>query len=245
MTKSSYLKFFVFFICSFFFIFSGMAQTADVERIKTKVITAMGGQKAYDKTRYISWNFFGSRNLIWDKNKGRVRIDNLKENTVMILNINEKTGKVLRKGVEVTNPDSVSKYLEDARKIWINDSYWLVMPFKLSDEGVTAKYLGKSKTEDGKSAEILELTFEKVGVTPNNKYHIFFDDETGLVSQWSHFSNFSDEKPRFTMPWKDYQKYGKIMLSGDRGTRKLSNIMVFDKLDETIFSDFNKPIFIK
>ncbi len=245
MTKSSYLKILVFFVSSFFFLFSGMAQTADVERIKTKVITAMGGQKAYDKTRYISWNFFGSRNLIWDKTKGRVRIDNLKENTVMILNINEKTGKVLRKGVEITNPDSVSKYLEDAKRIWINDSYWLVMPFKLSDAGVTAKYLGKSKTEDGKSAEILELTFEKVGVTPNNKYHIFFDDETGLVSQWSHFANFSDEKPRFTMPWKDYQKYGKIMLSGDRGARKLSNIMVFDKLEETIFTDFNKPIFLK
>lgn len=245
MTKSSSLKIYVFFVCSFFSIFSGIAQNADVERIKTKVMVAMGGQKAYDKTRYISWDFFGSRNLVWDKAKGRVRIDNLKENTVMILNINEKKGKVLKKGIEITNPDSVSKYLEDARKTWINDSYWLVMPFKLSDEGVTTKYLGKSKTEDGKSAEILELTFEKVGVTPNNKYHIFFDEETGLVSQWSHFTNFSDEKPRFTMPWKDYQKYGNIKLSGDRGARKLNNIMVFDKLDESIFTDFNKPTFLK
>lgn len=245
MTKSSSLKIYVFFVCSFFFNFSGTAQNADVERIKTKVMVAMGGQKAYDKTRYISWDFFGSRNLVWDKAKGRVRIDNLKENTVMILNINEKKGKVLKKGLEITNPDSVSKYLEDARKTWINDSYWLVMPFKLSDEGVTTKYLGKSKTEDGKSAEILELTFEKVGVTPNNKYHIFFDEETGLVSQWSYFANFSDEKPRFTMPWKDYQKFGNIKLSGDRGARKLNNIMVFDKLDESIFTDFNKPTFLK
>jgi hypothetical protein len=115
----------------------------------------------------------------------------------------------------------------------------------LSDPGVKLKYLGTSKTEEGGDAKLIELTFENVGVTPENKYHVLFDEKTGLVSQWSFFSKYSDEKPRFTMPWKDYQSYGKIKLSGDRGARKLTNIIVFNKLDKSVFENFNKPAFIK
>ena len=43
------------------------------------------------------------------------------------------------------------------------------------------------------------------------------------------------------MPWLDYQKKGQIMLSGDRGSAKLENIMVFEKLPESVFSSPEKP----
>lgn len=238
--KYSFVLFLMFLVT-----FKSLAQDSEISRIKADVLKAMGGQKAYDKTRYISWNFFGGRNLIWDKHENRVRIDLSKENTTYILNIGKNMGMVLKDGVEVTGPDSVAKYLESARKTWINDSYWLVMPFKLSDSGVTLKYLGDQKTEDGSDAEVLEMTFTNVGVTPENKYHVFFDKNSHLVSQWSYFANFADEKPRFTMPWKDYKSYGKIMLSGNRGVRQLSDIKVFDKLPETVFNTFTKPDFLK
>jgi hypothetical protein len=220
-------------------------QNIEIENIKNNVLKAMGGKKAYDKTNVISWNFFGSRNLIWDKKNNRVRIDFVKENTVMILNMNDKTGQVIKKGETITNPDSLSKYLKDANETWINDSYWLVMPFKLNDPGVSLKYLGLQKTVEGNNAKVLEMTFKNVGVTPDNKYHVFFDETTGLVSQWSFFGNFNDEKPRFTMPWKDYKKYGKIMLSGNRGVRQLSDIKVFDKIEESVFTNLTKPTFLK
>lgn len=228
-----------------FVTFKSLAQDSEISRIKADVLKAMGGQKAYDKTRFISWNFFGGRNLIWDKYENRVRIDLSKENTTYILNIGKSTGMVLKDGVEITAPDSVAKYLENARKTWINDSYWLVMPFKLNDNGVSLKYLGNQKTEEGTESEVLEMTFTNVGVTPENKYHVFFDINTHLVSQWSYFANFADEKPRFSMPWKDYKSHGKIMLSGNRGVRQLSDIKVFDKLPETVFNTFTKPDFLK
>jgi hypothetical protein len=217
----------------------------DVETLKSKVLKAMGGQKNYDKTRYIHWTFFGNQSLTWDKHKSRVRIDFLKENSVYILNINDKTGKIWKKGVEQTHPDSLNKFLEEAKRIWINHSYWLVMPWKLSDSGVSLKYLGDAKTADGNEAEYLEMTFNEVGVTPNNKYWIYFDKKSHLITQWSHFGNFADEKPRFTMPWKDYKMYGKVLLSGDRGERKLTDIAVYQKLDESVFTDFKKPELIK
>jgi hypothetical protein len=239
MTKFSFLKKIV--IVSLLIGASSKLSAQDVESLKIKVVEAMGGQKNYDKTRFIHWTFFGNQTLTWDKHKSRVRIDFLKENSVYILDINDKTGKILKKGVEQTHPDSLSKFLEEAKRIWINHSYWLVMPWKLNDPGVNLKYMGDAKTADGNDAEYMEMTFKEVGVTPNNKYWIYFDKKSHLITQWSHFGNFSDEKPRFTMPWKDYKMYGKILLSGDRGERKLTDIAVYQKLDESVFTDFKKP----
>ncbi len=226
------------------FVIITKAQESEISKIKKDLLKAMGGEKAYNKTNIISWNFFGSRNLVWDKKNNQVRIDFSKENTVMILNLSDKTGKVLKNGREIMDKDSLSQQLEEARKIWINDSYWLVMPFKLSDPGVNLKLVGAQKTEEGKDAQVLEMTFENVGVTPENKYHIFIDNDTHLVSQWSFYGNFNDEKPRFTMPWKDYQKYGNILLSGDRGARKLSDIKVLESVEPSVFKEFKKPSFL-
>lgn len=243
MTKFSFLK--KISLAMFLLACVTDLRAQDVESLKSKVLEAMGGQKNYEKTRYIHWTFFGNQSLTWDKHKSRVRIDFLKENSVYILNINDKTGKIWKKGVEQTHPDSLNKFLEEARRIWINHSYWLVMPWKLGDPGVSLKYLGDTKTADGNDAEYLEMTFKEVGVTPNNKYWIYFDKKSHLITQWSHFGNFADEKPRFTMPWKDYKMYGKILLSGDRGERKLTDIAVYQKLDESVFTDFKKPELIK
>ena len=44
------------------------------------------------------------------------------------------------------------------------------MPYKLKDSGVTLKYKGQDTLETGHPAEKLQLTFEEVGKTPENKY---------------------------------------------------------------------------
>ena len=50
---------------------------SDPEAIEVadQVMEAMGGREAWDNTRHIAWNFFGSRDLVWDKWTGDVRID--------------------------------------------------------------------------------------------------------------------------------------------------------------------------
>ncbi|MEZ5331564.1 MAG: hypothetical protein R2991_05830 [Thermoanaerobaculia bacterium] len=51
------------------------------------------------------------------------------------------------------------------------------MPYKLEDPGVTLHYLGERPMLDGRPAEVLELTFEGVGRTPQNKYHVYVAEE--------------------------------------------------------------------
>lgn len=206
-----------------------------------RVMEAMGGRKNWDKTRFISWNFFGSRHLTWDKWTGDVRIDYLRTKQVILLNVNTEKGRVQKNGEELTQPDSIARYVKQAKSAWINDSYWLVMPFKLKDSGVTLSYIGPEATQDNQMAEKVQLTFDKVGDTPQNKYFVWISPESGLVTQWAYFAKAENEQPNFILPWKNYQKHGSILLSGDRGERKLTEIKVDSKLPKTVFTSFDAP----
>lgn len=199
--------------------FNAAGSDAKAIAIADEVMLAMGGRKAWDDTHYISWNFFGRRNLWWDKETGMCIIEWVTRPLEVTVNLHNGSGRVTLNGEYQTHPDSLAKYLDIGKKAWINDSYWLFMPFKLKDSGVTLKYLGDSKTEAGEAADLLQMTFVGVGLTPDNKYHVWVDKKTRLVAQWAYFEKFSDEKPAITNPWAGYKRCGKILLSGDRGSR--------------------------
>jgi hypothetical protein len=221
--------------------FNAAGSDAKAIALADEAMDAMGGRKNWDKTRYITWNFFGSRRLTWDKWTGDVRIDYLKNDQTTLLNVNTDKGRVMKNGQELTQPDSVAKYVKQGKSAWINDSYWLVMPYKLKDSGVTLKYMGMDKTEEGADAEKIQLTFDSVGDTPQNKYYVWISPESHMVTQWAYFAKAENEKPNFVLPWKNYKEHGKIMLSGDRGPRQITEIQVFDKLPKTVFESFEKP----
>lgn len=207
--------------------------------IADEVMEAMGGRKAWDNTRHIAWNFFGVRDLVWDKWTGDVRIDH--DKTVYLININDNSGKVYIDGREITDSDSLSNLINRGKGAWINDSYWLLMPFKLKDSGVTLKYMGEEPTNEGVESDKLELTFENVGNTPNNRYWVWVSQTDHLVNQWAYYSNSADNAQVFNRPFKDYQRKGEILISGDRGDRKLTNIQVYKELPESVYHSPEKP----
>ena len=208
--------------------------------IADEVMEANGGREAWDNTRYISWNFFGRDVLVWDKWKGDVRIDS-GSGITMLTNINDETGRAFIGEREVTDPDSLAGFMQQAKSTWITHSYWLVMPYKLKDSGVTLTMAGQDSTMDGRMAAKLQLTFEEVGRTPQNMYNVWVDKETRLVTQWAYYPTTDASAPRFVNPWTDYKKYGNIMLSGNRQMAQLTDIMVFDDLPESVFNSPDKP----
>ena len=208
--------------------------------IADKVMEAMGGQEAWDSLRYVSWNFFGARDLIWDKHEGRVRIDFPRDSSIYLVNVKTMEGKVLRKGVEVT--DSLQKYIEMAKSIWINDSYWLAMPFKLKDPGVTLTYAREDSTLADEFSDVLVLNFEGVGDTPDNKYEVYVDKSDNLIKQWAYYRNSEQDSVTAIWPWDNYKDYNGLLLSGDRSDNKgPRNIKVFDQLPDAVFDSFEVP----
>ncbi len=208
-------------------------------QVADEVMDAQGGRKNWDNTHFIAWNFFGNRKLVWDKFTGNVRIEYLKNDMKILVNINDGKGKVYRAGAELTQPDSLAKYLEEGRRAWINDSYWLVMPFKMKDSGLTLKYLGEDTTAKGAKSDVLRFTFTGVGVTPNNGYKVWVDKQSHLVTQWAHYKDAAQPEPNFITSWEDYKTYGNIKLSSLRGPdRSITEIYVFDKLPDSVFTSF-------
>jgi hypothetical protein len=197
------------------------------------VMAACGGLENWQKTRFIKWICLGKRLNVWDKHTGNVRIES--QVSLVLMNLHTKKGRAWKSTVELTEPDELKRAMDYGYEAWINDSYWLLLPFKLKDGGVTLKYLGEDTTRDGRPADMLSLTFKNVGVTPNNKYHVYVDKETRLLTQWTYFMDAADEHQRFTMPWANYQKYGSILLSDDRGTKKHAGLAVYDELPAYVF----------
>ena len=109
------------------------------------------------------------------------------------------------------------------------------MPYKLKDTGVTLKYLGKRTTQAGASADVLELTFKNVGRTPENKYHVYVDDESRLVTQWDYYPKASDPEPRFQLPWLEWERHGAILLSASRGERQHEDVAVLVGVPDSVF----------
>lgn len=165
-------------------------------QIADAVIAAMGGRAAWDDTQLITWNFDGTRKIVWDKWSGDVRVDNLHDDQTVLLNINNDMGRVFRNGEELTNPDSVAKYVKQGKRNWINDSYWLLMPFKLKDPGVMLKYVGDEPTQAGKPADVIQLTFKNANIAPGSKYKIWVDKKSRLVTQWAQYPKLIDKDPR-------------------------------------------------
>lgn len=197
----------------------------------------MGGRRAWDAARILTWRFFGKRLHVWDKATGDIRVEYDEGGThhVVLMNLNTRQGRAWQAGAELSGAP-LQAALKDGWEAWVNDSYWLVMPYKLKDPGVALRYRGEAAMADGRPADVLELTFEGVGVTPENKYDVYVARDTGLVEQWSYYERRSDDKPRFTNPWLGWRRYGEIMLSADRGKgRGHTDVAVLQAVPPAVF----------
>lgn len=215
---------------------------SDPEAIKIadNVMKAMGGRKNWDNTKYISWTFFNRRKLLWDRWKNKVRIETIGENpTIYLLDMNTMEGKVFKDSIEITQTDSLKKYLSRANSIWINDSYWLCMPLKLKDTGVTLTYLREDTTRNGMTAHVLGLSFKEVGDTPNNRYEVFVNKESNLVTQWKYYRYAEQDTANWTRYWDNYRKYGNLLLSGDRDEGGPGDIKVLETIPVEAFTSLD------
>ena len=179
-----------------------------------RAMRAMGGYDAWTNTRYLAWSFFGGQYQIWDKQTGDFHWE--KDSLVANYNLNTKQGHMYRLGQDVSATPAGQELLGKLTPIWNNNSWWLLMPFKLKDSGVTLKYQGPAKTMAGQPAEAIQLTFKNVGTTPNNRYEVLLNPATGLVDEWAYYPNATDAQPAFRRRWAEYARHGQLLLAADR-----------------------------
>ncbi|MCH9646795.1 MAG: hypothetical protein K0U98_01075 [Deltaproteobacteria bacterium] len=213
------------------------------ETLVEKTLQAMGGEEAWDATRFISFSFAGFRTHHWDRELNRHRLEGKKrdgDSYVVLLDLETREGSAWLNG-EVAQGTAAEELLEMAYGAWINDTYWLVMPYKLRDPGVTLKYEDKEKLGEV-TYDKVRMTFDGVGLTPGDTYWVYFNPETGLVDHWSYIlESYEEGRPPTFWTWEGWQRFGKVMLPTEHAQagsdRKLpmQNVAVYDDLPDAVF----------
>jgi hypothetical protein len=195
--------------------------------VAERVMAALGGEQAWAATRFIRFTFVGRRPHVWDKWTGRHRVEGTTQEGkpwVVLHNVVTREGRAFLDGQPLAGEEAKT-YLDRAYSAWINDTYWLLAPFKLRDPGVTLAWDGEEAL-DGRPHDRLALAFAGVGETPGDRYWMWVDRETGLVDRWAYVL---EDQPADATPtawsWEGWQTYGKVKLAPLRamvgGDRKL------------------------
>jgi hypothetical protein len=207
--------------------------------VADEVMAALGGRDAWKATHFLRFDFaverdgktLVSRAHTWDKWTGRYRLegkDKEGRTFLSILNLNDKAGSAWREG-RLLSGEEQKQQLENAYATWVNDTYWLLMPYKLKDSGVRLTYEGAEKGADAEWDK-LALSFEKVGLTPRDRYWVFVNKKTRLVDRWDYILD-GGPGPATTFMWTGWRDYGGIQLAPERRDPKKGTRIFFPVLE--------------
>ncbi|WP_033958883.1 hypothetical protein [Psychroserpens jangbogonensis] len=156
---------------------------------------------AYKATDYIEFTFKKRHHFKWNKSKNTCEV--YWKNIKVDLNlIDHKKSKVFINEIRYNQAD-VNDYINKAKSYFNNDTFWLVAPYKVFDDGVERRLV---KTENDNEA--LLVTYSSGGSTPGDSYLWHFDNSgkpksyqmwvdilpiDGLEASWSDWTTTSTE----------------------------------------------------
>ena len=144
-------------------------QRADL--LAHKMLKAIG-HDAYKNTNVLEWTFREKNNYKWFKQQNIVEVswDNIK----VILNTKDTSkSEVFINNKKEKNLELITK----AKDNFNNDSFWLIAPHKVFDNGVTRSIVNY----EGKDA--LLVTYNSGGSTPGDSY-LWILDEKGMPTDY-------------------------------------------------------------
>ena len=139
----------------------------------SRMMQTLGGPMAPYMVNSIGFTFSverdgevaGSRRHIWHPRTGRHELFLTPSDAGPVnidWNIRTKKGSATEAGEPVTG-EELQTLLDRAWKMWVNDTYWLLMPYKLYEPGVQLAQVG-TETIDGKLFDKIRVTFDSVGL---------------------------------------------------------------------------------
>ncbi len=196
-----------------------------------QLLASLGGPEQWQETRFLRFRWIvGSgeeatgRFHAWDRHTGRYRLEYDRDDgshVVALFNVNRVKADSLESAGHVWVGDERlqgaerDSALQNAYGAFVNDSYWLLHPFKYFDPGVHLDWAGRTELSDGRSYPTVHLTFEAdLGVT-DDQYWGYIDPETGRLHAWQYHLQGREEKGDM-IRWEGWQRVGDIRLAPRR-----------------------------
>ncbi len=136
---------------------------SEADALAYKMLEAIN-HDAYKNTQYLEWSLLdGKHKYKWDKANGKV-IVNWGDYTVK-LNLNDTSKSIASKKNELISAKESKDIVNTAWDYFNNDSFWLVAPFKVFDQGTIRSVVS---LDDGTKG--LLVTYASGGTTPGDSY---------------------------------------------------------------------------
>ncbi len=178
------------------------------DSIAMRIYQAAGGPEVWESVPYLRFNFGAgfdtaavrppARRHLWNRMTGDYRLEVPRGDTLYtaLFNVNTRQGQVYRDGAPLDSTANAA-WLERAYASFINDTYWLLVPTKLFDEGVTRAYVPDSSDA---RRDVITLTFGGVGLTPGDRYWLYANRETGALDAWGFVLEGNPDAPASFIP---------------------------------------------
>ena len=143
---------------------------AQADELAQKMLNALN-HEAYKETRYLEWTYRGGRNsYLGDKAMGKVEMTWGGFSGKIDLVSPEKS--VIKEDGQLLKGERLKELTEEAISNFNNDSFWLVAPFKIFDQGTRRRLV---KTENGRDGIL--VTYTEGGDTPGDSYLWELDEQ--------------------------------------------------------------------
>jgi len=227
---------------------------AKADKIGKEMIDALGGQSAWEKARELKFDFVvqnegkvaGRRSHAWDRYTGDYRMTGTDPSGApysVYFNVNTKQGKAYVNGKPVEGEEA-DKLLKGAYARYINDTYWLLAPWKVFDPGVTLTWEGEKPCPAGGTCDVVKLSFgENVGMTPKDVYWLWVTRDGRKMVQWQYILKGADEPPT-TVQWNNWQTVGGMALSMEKPMTGKPTVIKFENVSVSpnrADADFTPP----
>ncbi|MFQ5778246.1 MAG: hypothetical protein ACE5IP_09600 [Terriglobia bacterium] len=254
------------------FVFLGLALNsllaqsspdARAVRVADAMMKAMGGEERWVQARFLRFDWVVEREgrtvanvrHLWDRQQGRYRVEwetREGKKLLALFNLNTRSGHVWVNGEPARDEDEQG-YLDQAYGRFINDSYWLLMPWKLKDPGVKLEYAGETQL-DGRSYDLVHLSFNSVGLTPGDHYWAYINRRTHLMDRWAYFLQSYEGTPALEKAtpwaWTKWESVGGLRLArektrvgGDGPMRIYFPVLaVLPRVDDAVFDSPRTPL---
>ena len=226
------------------------------DAVGKELIAAMGGMQAWEKARLFRFDFVVVKEgkpvarfaHAWDRYTGDYRLSGTDKSGApytVLFNVNTKAGTAFVNGRAAAD-ERRGQMLENAYGRFINDTYWLLAPWKIFDPGVHLSYDGEKPCPGGGVCDVLKLSFDNVGLTPKDVYWMWVTRDGRRMVQWQYVLGGAADKPTTAM-WKDWKTMGGLALSMDKPMTdepfeiRFENVAVSSARDDSLFAPPSTP----